>query len=70
MIITYELQKHDLSWQQFVVDNGFETIQEELKEKEILMIIDNEEEMQKHKETSSKQPMGRIKTRSMVKIEK
>ena len=56
--------------QQFVIDNGFETIKEELKEKEIMMITDNEEDVQKSKETNSKHPMGRIRTISMVKIEK
>ena len=34
------------------------------------MITNNDEEMQNYKEVSSKQPMGRIITRSMVKIEK
>ena len=33
IIIKYELQKQDLSWQQFVVGNGFEIVKEELKEK-------------------------------------
>ena len=41
MIIAHELQKQDLSWQKFVVDNGFETIKEELKEKDILMITNS-----------------------------
>ena len=48
MIITHELQKQDLSWQWFVVDNGFETIKEGLKEKEILTITTNEEDIQKY----------------------
>ena len=56
--------------QQFVIDNGFETIKEELKEKEIMMITNNEEDIQNSKERRSKHPMGRIRTRSMVKIEK
>ena len=41
MINTYELQKEDLPWKQFVVANGFETVKEELKEKELLMITNN-----------------------------
>ena len=70
MIITYELQKHDLSWQQFVVGNGFETSKKELREEEILIIIDDEDEMKNTKETSSKQPMGRVRIRIIVKMEK
>ena len=53
-----------------MVDKGFETIEEEIKEKEIMMITDNEEDVQNSKETSSKQPMGRIRRRTIVKIEK
>jgi hypothetical protein len=31
MIIIYELQKKHLTWQQFIIENGFETIKEEEK---------------------------------------
>ena len=59
-----------MSWKQFVVVNGFETSKEEVREEEILIIIDNEEEMKNPKETSSKHPMGRVRIRIIVKIEK
>ena len=68
MISTHELQKQNFSWQQFVVGNGIEKSKEELREEEILIITYNEDEMKNPKETSSKDPMGRIRTRSMEKI--
>jgi hypothetical protein len=70
MIIIYELQKKILTWQQFIIENGFETIKEEEEEKQILVVIDDEEEVQHPKATSSKLPMGRRKKRSMVIKEK
>ena len=70
MIIIYELQKQNLTWQQFIIENGFETIKEEEEEEQILVVIDDEEEIQNPKATSSKPPMGRRRTRSMVKREK
>jgi hypothetical protein len=70
MIITHELQKQNLSWQQFIIGNGFETVEEKIEEEQILIVTDDEEEMQHPKATSSKQPMGRRRTRSMVKMEK
>ena len=44
-------------------------MEEEIKEREILMITDNEEDVQESKEISPKQPMGWIRTRSMVELE-
>jgi hypothetical protein len=70
MIIIYELQKQNLTWQQFIIENGFETIKEEEEEEQILVVTDDEEEIQNPKATSSKPPMGRRRTRSMVKKEK
>ena len=70
MIITHEVKKQNLSWQQFVVENGIETMEEEIKEREILMITNTEEDVQKSKETISKHPMVRIRTRCMMKVEK
>jgi hypothetical protein len=59
-----------LTWQQFIIENGFETIKEEEEEKQFLVVTDDEEEVQHPKATSSKPPMGRRKTRSMVIKEK
>jgi hypothetical protein len=70
MIIIYELQKQNLTWQQFIIENGFETIKEEEEEEQILVVTDDEEEVQNPKATSSKPPMGRRRTRSMVIKEK
>jgi hypothetical protein len=65
MIIIYELQRKNLTWQQFIIENGFETIEEE-EEEQILVVTDDEEEVQNPKATSSKSPMGRRRTRNMV----
>ena len=70
MIIIYELQKQNLTWKQFIIENGFETIKEEEEEEQILVVTDDEEEVQNPKATSSKLPMGRRRTRSMVIKEK
>jgi hypothetical protein len=59
-----------LIWQQFTIENGFETIKEEEEEEQILVVIDDEGEVQYPKATSPKPPMGRRKTRSMVIKEK
>ena len=59
-----------MSWQEFIIGNGFETVEEKIEEEQILIVTDDEEEMQHPKATSSKQPMGRRRTRSMVKMEK
>jgi len=67
MIIIYELHKKNLTWQQFIIGNGFEAVKEEEKEEQILVVTDDEGEMQNPKATSSKRPMGRRRTRSMVK---
>jgi hypothetical protein len=70
MIIIHELHKQNLTWQQFIIRNGFKIVEEEVKEEQILVVTDDEEEIQNPKATSSKQPMGRRRTRSMVKREK
>ena len=70
MTIKHQLRNQDLSWQQFVIENGFETMEEKIKEREILMITNTKEDVQESNETSSKQSMGRIITRSMMKVEK
>ena len=70
MIIINELQKQNLTWQQFISGNRFETVEEEVKEEQTLVVTDDEEEIQNPKATSSKQRMGRRRTRSMVKMEK
>ena len=54
MIIIHELQMKNLTWQQFIIGNGFETVEEEEKEEQILVLTDDEEEIQNPKETSSK----------------
>jgi hypothetical protein len=74
MIITYELQKQNLSWQQFLIDNEFEAMKEEHEEEEFIP-VDDEEDVEvhiimNHEATSSKQPMRtRRMTWSMVKEE-
>jgi hypothetical protein len=70
MIIKDELQKQNVIWQQFTIENGFETIKEEEGEEQILVVTDDEGEVQHPKATSPKPPMGRRKTRSMVLKEK
>jgi hypothetical protein len=70
MIIIHELQKQNLTWKQFNIRNGFEIVEEEVKEEQILVMTNDEEEIQNPKATSSKQPIGRRRTRSMVKREK
>ena len=74
MIVTHELQKQNLTWKQFVIVNEFkepeELLEKGLKENEILMITNTEDEIHNSKETSSKQLKRRIRTRSMVKEEK
>jgi hypothetical protein len=70
LIIIHELQKQNLTWQQFISGNGFETVEEEVKEEQILVVTDDEEEIQNPKAISSKQRMGRKRTRDMVKMEK
>jgi hypothetical protein len=70
MIIKNELQKKNVIWQQFTIENGFETIKEEEEEEQILIVTDDEGEVQHPKATSPKMPMGRRKTRSMVIKEK
>ena len=47
-----------MAWQQFVISNEFEAIKEEPRKEEILFLSDDEEEIQTHKEASSKQPVG------------
>ena len=73
IIITHELQKQDLTWQQFVIHNEFEEpeelLEEGLKEYEVLMITYIEDETHISKETISKNPKRRIRTGSMVKEE-
>jgi hypothetical protein len=63
MIIIYELQKQNLTWQQFIIGNGFETVKEEEKEEQILVVTDDEEEIQNPKATSSKQAYGEEKNK-------
>jgi hypothetical protein len=45
MIIKNELQKQNVIWQQFTIENGFETIKEEEEEKQILVLTNDEEEV-------------------------
>ena len=45
MIIKNELQKQNLIWQQFTIENGFETIKEEEEEEQILVVTDDEGEV-------------------------
>ena len=59
-----------MSWQQFTIKNGFETIKEEEGEEHILVVTDDEEEVQHPKATSPKLPLGGRKTRSMILKEK
>jgi hypothetical protein len=70
MIIKDELQKKNVIWQQFTIENGFETIKEEEGEEQILVVTDDEGEVQHPKAISPKLPMGGRKTRSMVLKEK
>ena len=65
-----EIQKQNVNWYQFTIENGFETIKEEEGEEHILVVIDDEGEIQHPMETSPKLPMGGRKTRSMVLKEK
>ena len=73
IILIHELQKQNLTWRQFVIHNDFEEperlLKERFKEDEVLLITYIEYEIQNSKETSSKQPKRRIRTRSMVKEE-
>jgi len=32
MIIRHELEKQNLSWKQFIIGNGFETVEEKIEE--------------------------------------
>jgi hypothetical protein len=70
MIVKNELLKQNMNWQQFTIENGFETIKEEEGEEHILVMTDDEEEVQHPKATSPKLPLGGRKTRSMVLKEK
>jgi hypothetical protein len=70
MIVKDELQKQNVNWQQFTIENGFETIKEEEGEEHILEVTDDEGEIQHPMATSPKPPMGGRKTRSMVLKEK
>jgi hypothetical protein len=70
MIVKNELLKQNMNWQQFTIENGFETIKEEEGEEHILVETDDEEEVQHPKATSPKLPLGGRKTRSMVLKEK
>jgi hypothetical protein len=70
MIVKNELLKQNMNWQQFTIENGFETIKEEEGEEHILVVTDDEGEIQHPKATSPKLPMGGRKTRSMVLKEK
>jgi predicted ATPase len=63
MIIKDELQKQNVIWQQFTIENGFETIKEEEREEHILVVTDDEEEVQHPKATSPKLLMGREKNK-------
>ena len=58
IILINELQKQNLTWQQFVIHNEFdeleEMLEEGLKEDEVLMITYIEDEIQNSKATSSK----------------
>ena len=48
MIVTYELQNQNLSWQQqFLIDNEFETMKEEHEEEEFIP-VDDEEDVEVH----------------------
>ena len=53
-----------------MVEYSFETMEEEIKDREILRITNIEEDVQDSKATNSNQPMERIRTRSMMKEEK
>jgi hypothetical protein len=70
IIVKNELLKQNMNWQQFTIENGFETIKEEEGEEHILVETDDEEEIQHPKATSPKLPVGGRKTRSMVLKEK
>jgi hypothetical protein len=61
-----------MNWQQFTIENGFETVKEEEEEHILVMTDDDddEEEEQHPKATSPKLPLGGRKTRSMVLKEK
>jgi hypothetical protein len=72
MIVKNELLKQNMNWQQFTIENGFETVKEE-EERHILVMTDDdddEEEEQHPKVTSPKLPLRGRKTRSMVLKEK
>jgi len=70
MIITHEFRKQSLSWKQVLIDSGFETMNEEVREEEIIPVNDELQIIMDHEATNPKQPMGtKIMTRSMVKEE-
>jgi hypothetical protein len=72
MIVKNELLKQNMNWQQFTIENGFETVKEEEEEHILVMTDDDddEEEEQHPKATSPKLPLRGRKTRSMVLKEK
>ena len=71
IILTHELQKKILTWQQFVVHHGFEEPKEQLdeglKEDEVLMLTHIGDHIEDSEATRSKKPLRRIRTISMVK---
>ena len=72
IIITYELQKQNLTWQEFLIHNQFEE-QEELpeeglKEDKLLMITYPKDGEQNPEATSSKLPKRKKKEREVLMI--